>query len=65
MVLAGRGKRGGAWVIYLHVPQQEVIVLFHAYTKAACEDISADQLKRLRMAAETIKREFRHEAKRD
>ena len=65
MVLAGRGKRGGARVIYLHLPQQEVIVLFYAYPKTACENISADQPKRLRVAAETIKQEFRHEAKRD
>ena len=52
-------------MIYLHLPQQDIIVLFYAYTKAASENISADQLTRLRAAAALIKPEFRHEAKRD
>ena len=65
MALAGRGKRGGARVIYLHLPQHDLIVLFYAYTKAASENLTGDQLRRLRTAAALIKQEFRHEANRD
>ncbi len=59
MRLPGRGKRGGARVIYLHLPKQDTIVLFYLYTKAQRENLSADQLRRLRGAAGVIKREFR------
>jgi hypothetical protein len=59
MRLPGRGKRGGAHVIYMHLPSCETIVLFYAYTKAEREDLSPSQLKRLRDAAAVIKREFR------
>jgi hypothetical protein len=59
MRLPGRGKSGGARVIYLHVPTHETIVLFYVYTKAKRADLSADQLKRLRQAAAIIKQEFK------
>ena len=51
MRLPGRGKSGGARVIYLHLPRYEAIVLFYVYTKAQRENLSPDQLKRLRQAA--------------
>jgi hypothetical protein len=56
---AGRGKSGGARVIYLHLPRYEAIVLFYVYTKAQRENLSAEQLKRLRDAAGVIKEEFK------
>jgi hypothetical protein len=59
MRLPGRGKRGGARVIYLHLPAYETIVLFYVYTKAQRENLSAEQLKRLRQAADVIKQEFK------
>ena len=59
MRLPGRGKRGGARVIYLHLPRQETIVLFYLYTKAERENLSPEQLRRLRDAAAIIKQEFR------
>jgi hypothetical protein len=59
MRLAGRGKSGGARVIYLHLPRHDTIVLFYLYTKAQREDLSPEQLRRLRDAAATIKKEFR------
>ena len=59
MRLPGRGKSGGARVIYLHLPKYETIVLIYLYTKARREDLSAEQLKRLRRAAGIIKQEFR------
>jgi hypothetical protein len=59
MRLPGRGKSGGARVIYLHLLQYDVIVLFYLYTKAERENLSPDQLKRLRDAAAIIKQQFR------
>jgi hypothetical protein len=58
MRLPGRGKSGGARVIYLHLPKYQTIVLFYLYTKAQRENLSAEQLKRLRQAAAIIKEEF-------
>lgn len=59
MRLPGRGKSGGARVIYLHLPSHETIVLFYAYTKAQRENLSPQQLKRLRQAVGVIKQEFK------
>jgi hypothetical protein len=59
MRMPGRGKSGGARVIYLHLPRYDTIVLFYLYTKAQRENLSADQLRRLRDAAGIIKQEFR------
>ncbi len=59
MRLPGRGKSGGARVIYLHLPKYDTIVLFYLYTKAQRENLSPEQLRRLRDAAAIIKQEFR------
>ncbi len=59
MRLPGRGKSGGARVIYLHLPKYETMVLFYLYTKAKSENLSPEQLRRLRNAAAVIKQEFR------
>ena len=59
MRLPGRGKSGGARVIYLHLPRHETIVLFYAYTKAQRENLSPEQLRRLREAVSIIKQEFK------
>ncbi len=59
MRLPGRGKSGGARVIYLHLPRHDAIVLFYVYTKARRADLSPDQLKRLRHAAAVIKEDFK------
>lgn len=61
MRLPGRGKSGGARVIYLWLERHDTIVLFFVYTKARSEDLSPDQLRRLRAAVAIIKEEFRHE----
>ncbi len=58
MRLPGRGKSGGARVIYLHLPRHETIVLFYVYTKAERENLSGEQLRRLRQAAAIIKKDF-------
>jgi hypothetical protein len=65
MAIQGRGKRGGARVIYLFLAQHETIVLFYVYTKAESENLSRDQLKRLKNAVATIKQEFKNETQRN
>ena len=59
MRLPGRGKSGGARVIYLHLEERAMIVFFYVYTKAKSENLSGEQLKRLRSAAALIKQEFK------
>jgi hypothetical protein len=58
MKLPGRGKSGGARVIYLHIEERDIIVLFYVYTKAQSENLTPDQQKRLRTAVNIIKNEF-------
>ena len=59
MRLPGRGKSGGARVIYLHLEQHAIIVLFYVYTKSESENLSLEQLARLRAAVTIIKQEFK------
>jgi mRNA-degrading endonuclease RelE of RelBE toxin-antitoxin system len=54
----GKGKRGGARIIYLLIPTPGIIYLFYAYTKGDITDLSSDQKKRLRQAVEDIKTYF-------
>ena len=51
----GRGKRGGARVIYYHVNSQPLILLIVAYAKNEQEDIDRRQLQIL---AQLVKTEF-------
>ena len=59
MGLPGQGKSGGARVIYLHLKQHDVIILFYLYTKAKSETLTAAQLKSLKTAVAVIKQQFR------
>ncbi len=61
MALAGKGRSGGARVIYLYLPQHHTVIYFYIYTKAKSENLTPDQERRLRAAVATIKQEFRHE----
>lgn len=58
MKLPGRGKSGGARVIYLWLPEARRIVLFMLYTKAKQANIPPAILARLRAAVETIKAHY-------
>ncbi len=58
MPLPGSGKRGGARVIYLHVPQAETIVLVTLYTKGAKADLTPAECSALRSIAAQIKLEL-------
>ena len=55
----GRGKSGGARVIYLYLERHDTIVFFYVYTKAKSENLTTDRLKRLRNAVTVIKQEFK------
>jgi hypothetical protein len=57
--LPGRGKSGGARVIYLYLERHDTIVLFYVYSKAKSENLTGEQLKRLRNAVAVIKQEFK------
>ena len=48
----GKGKRGGARVIYLHVLEANVIYLMDIYSKDEQDDLTADQKKILKKLAE-------------
>jgi hypothetical protein len=43
----GRGKRGGARVIYYHYVSAERIYLIYGYTKNEQEDLTREQIKQL------------------
>ena len=53
--VAGRGKRGGARVIYYWVTAKSQIYMLVAYAKNVQEDLTVDQLQVLRAL---VKQEF-------
>jgi mRNA-degrading endonuclease RelE of RelBE toxin-antitoxin system len=57
--LSGRGKRGGARVIYYWAVRKNLILLLFAYPKNVTTDLSATQVSQL---AKTVKEEFGNEA---
>src|SRR5207248_7127996 len=50
-----KGKRGGARVIYLHVPQVDWIFLLDIYGKDEKDDLSPAEKKALKLLAEGFK----------
>lgn len=48
LALPGKGKRGGARVIYYYAAQQTTILLLYAYEKTKQGDLEPDQVKTLR-----------------
>ena len=49
---SGRGKRGGARIIYYWVTAQDRILMLFIYTKNESDDLTPDQLKMLRQIVE-------------
>ena len=47
MAAPGRGKRGGARVIFMYVTRDQRVLLLTAYTKAKQETLTKQQLERL------------------
>jgi hypothetical protein len=59
----GRGRRGGARVLYLHVPELDRIFLVAAYKKGVQENLSADERRRWKNIADQIVNEARAAAR--
>jgi len=53
--LSGRGKRGGARIIYYHVASDRKILLLYAYAKNRQGDLTPAQIKQL---AQLVHEEF-------
>src|ERR1700675_4057641 len=51
----GKGKRGGARVIYLHVPQAKRFYMLDIYGKNEKDDLWVNERKQLRKLAEQLK----------
>ena len=53
----GKGKRGGARIMYLHVPEAKRFFMVHIYSKDEKADLSAKEKRVLKALAEEYKRE--------
>ena len=51
----GKGKRGGARVLYLHIPEVDWIYLLHIYGKNEKDDLSQDERDGFAAVAEAVK----------
>jgi hypothetical protein len=60
----GKGKRGGARVIYLHVPEAKLIFLVHVYDKGERDNLTAAQRRVLNGLAAAFRREAMAQARR-
>jgi hypothetical protein len=57
LALRGRGKSGGARVIYLYLRHRDRIYLLYLFTKGDAANLSADGKKAMRELAQQIRRE--------
>lgn len=55
MALSGRGKSGGARVIYLYLPEDHLIYLFLLFKKSDTANLTKSQRNQLGLIAEQIK----------
>lgn len=60
VALEGRGKSGGARVIYGDFPEHGVVYLFAAYPKNEKEDITEEERHFLKMSMNQINRNWRN-----
>ena len=58
MALPGRGKSGGARILYLWFPRHETIVFYLIYSKGDLENVAADQMKAIKHEVQRIKKAF-------
>jgi hypothetical protein len=61
----GKGKRGGARVIYLYVPEAKCFFMLDVYDKDEQEKLSSSEKKTLAALATEFKRQARSEITRD
>ena len=59
VALEGRGKRGGARVLFVDFESKGVVGLLYAYPKSEKTDISNEERKTLKMMVEHIKENWR------
>jgi hypothetical protein len=52
-----KGKRGGARVIYLHIPETNWLIFLDVYSKDEKDDLNSQEKKVLRGLAEALRRE--------
>lgn len=57
MAIQGKGKSGGARVIYLYLRHRERIYLLYLFTKGNADNLSATGKKMMRELAQQIRRE--------
>lgn len=58
LALPGRGKSGGARVLYLYFPSHQTIVFYFLYTKGEMEDIPRAKMKEIKHEVQRIKKAF-------
>lgn len=58
MALPGRGKSGGARVIYLYLPDEHVLYLFLLFKKSDTTNLSQSQRNQLGTLADQIKSSY-------
>jgi len=59
VALPGRGKRGGARIIYLAMIEAGAMFMLYAYSKGDISDMTSAQKKRVRQLVEEIKAEYK------
>lgn len=60
----GKGKRGGARIIYLHVLEAKRFYMLDIYGKNEKDDLAADEKRQLRILADELKSEAKAAHKR-
>jgi hypothetical protein len=58
LALPGRGKRGGARVVYLYPENRDTIYLIYIFTKGEADNLSAAGKTAVRELAQQIKQEY-------
>jgi len=58
LALPGRGKSGGARVLYLWFPRQDTIFFYLIYTKGELADVPPAQMKAIKHEVQRIKASF-------
>jgi len=59
MAAKGKGTSGGARILYLHIPNRNLIYLLTLFTKGDADNLSAEGKKAVCQLAEQIKNEYR------
>jgi hypothetical protein len=63
MALGGHGKSGGARVIYLHLPEDQILYLFLLFRKSDQANLNKAQRNQLGILADKIKSEYARKRK--